>query len=68
MTNEAPPPAAPLFIDQDGLEISIIEQKDNKFDQFSNSAESDSEILKFVFGEEEWEPKRQPSTKTHVNE
>ena len=43
--------AEPCFVDQDGLEISVIEQKDNKLDQLNNSAESDPEILKFVFGE-----------------
>jgi hypothetical protein len=43
----------PLFIDKDGLEISIIEERDNRFDALNNSAESDDEILKFVFGEGE---------------
>lgn len=45
--------AEPLFTDKDGLEISAIELRDSRSDVLASEGESDQEILKFVFGEDE---------------
>lgn len=64
ITNEAIPSgdlrlkADPVFKYENGLEISMIEQESVINEERNNSSDSDCEILKFVFGDEN------PSTKS----